>query len=87
MNPAMHVPPRVPLPPMPFGESKGSGREGEAGKMPVTAPIELKRHALDLSPEEAEEIVGAVADLLVNYLKKQGNPAATGPTQERPAHA
>jgi len=33
------------------------------------ASIQLKRHYRELSPEEADEVVNAVADLVVNYLK------------------
>ena len=43
--------------------------------MPISPPIELKRHSLELSPEETEEVVAMVADLLVGYLKRQGDPS------------
>ena len=34
--------------------------------------IRLKRHFHELSPEETDEVVNAVADLVVNYLVGSG---------------
>ena len=34
-----------------------------------TPPIQLTRHCRELSPDELEELVTAVADLIVGYLQ------------------
>jgi len=34
--------------------------------------IRIERHLHQLSPEEKDEVVGAVADLIVNYVKAKG---------------
>ncbi|GAB4232389.1 MAG: hypothetical protein OHK0028_07820 [Deltaproteobacteria bacterium] len=36
--------------------------------------IELKRHYRELSPKELDELVPAVADLIVDFLKKRTDP-------------
>jgi hypothetical protein len=36
--------------------------------------IELKRHYRELSPKEIDELVSAVADLIVDFLKKRCDP-------------
>lgn len=42
--------------------------------------IEIKRHCRKLSEKETDQLVGAVADLIVVFLKRQdnGQPGATG---------
>ncbi|MBE0568404.1 MAG: hypothetical protein IH577_01850 [Deltaproteobacteria bacterium] len=37
--------------------------------MAAATPMELKRHCVELSEQETEELVAAVADLIVNFLK------------------
>jgi hypothetical protein len=37
--------------------------------MPATPSIEVKRHYAELSEKETDELVAAVADLIVNFLK------------------
>ncbi|TWT40482.1 hypothetical protein RAS1_41930 [Phycisphaerae bacterium RAS1] len=39
--------------------------------MPSTPAIELKRHYRELSAEHATEVVGTVADLIVNFIKSR----------------
>jgi len=39
--------------------------------MAETGSIELKRHFRELSPKELDELVAAVADLIVDFLKKR----------------
>ena len=64
--------------------------------MPTTS-IELKSHCKRLSPERTDEVVGAVVELIVNFLKRSedisGDTAGNGRTtrnknrehhQERP---
>ena len=38
-----------------------------------TPSIEIKRHCRNLSEKETDELVGAVADLIVGYVKRQSN--------------
>ena len=38
--------------------------------MAEAGSIELKRHYSELSPEEIDDLVSAVADLIVDFLKK-----------------
>jgi len=42
--------------------------------MAETGSIELKRHYQEISPKEMDELVGTVADLIVDFLKKKRNP-------------
>ena len=42
--------------------------------MAATSPIELKRHHREMSPKEIDELVGIVADLIVDFLKKRREP-------------
>ena len=52
--------------------------------MPATPPIELKRHFHTLSEKETDEVVDAVADLIVNFLKgKRGSEHSADRRQER----
>jgi len=45
--------------------------------------IQLRRHYRELSPEETNEVVNAVADLVVNYLKgRRGDSNINGTKQE-----
>ena len=37
--------------------------------MATPAPLDLKRHYSELSEKETEELVAAVADLIVDFLK------------------
>ncbi len=46
--------------------------------MPTPPTIEFKRHVHRLSEQETDELVEAVADLIVNFLKTQRDPARTG---------
>ncbi len=46
--------------------------------MATTNSMELKRHYTDLSEQETEELVVAVADLIVNFLK--GNRESASPS-------
>jgi len=43
--------------------------------MARTTPIELTRHYAELSEEETEELVEAVAVLIVEFIKQKGVPA------------
>ena len=54
--------------------------------MPVPPPITLERHSVELSPEETEEVVEIVSDLLVGYLKRQGDPARGTAVPQEAAH-
>jgi len=45
--------------------------------MPTTS-TELKRHCKRLSPERTDEVVGAVVELIVNFLKR--SEGGTGET-------
>jgi len=38
---------------------------------PTSTSIELKRHHQELSPKETDEVVEAVADLIVEFLKSR----------------
>lgn len=54
----------------------------------ASSSIELKRHFSELSSEETDEVVGAVADLIVRFLKgKRGTDVGVererGQTSER----
>lgn len=40
----------------------------------ATTRIDLKRHYGELSPREIDEVVEAVADLIVDFLKKRRDP-------------
>ena len=40
----------------------------------ATPRIELKRHYRELSEAETDELVGIVADLIVDFLKKRTDP-------------
>jgi len=40
-----------------------------------TTPIELTRHYAELSEQETEELVEAVAVLIVEFIKQKGIPA------------
>jgi len=49
-----------------------------------TPPVmEFKRHYRKLSEKQMDELVGAVADLIVNFIKsrKGGRPATAASTQ------
>jgi phenylpyruvate tautomerase PptA (4-oxalocrotonate tautomerase family) len=46
----------------------------------TTTPIELTRHYGELSEQETEELVEAVAGLVVEFIKRRGVPAR--PPQE-----
>ena len=51
--------------------------------MPTTS-IELKRHFRTLPPKETDEVVEAVADLIVNFLKRRRETGVSaGSKQER----
>jgi len=41
----------------------------------TTTPIEITRHYAELSEEETEELVEAVAILVVEFIKRKGVPA------------
>ena len=45
--------------------------------MAATSPIEMKRHYRELSPKEIDEVTEAVADLIVDFLKKKRDPGQT----------
>jgi len=42
--------------------------------MAATSSIELKRHYREMSPEEVDDLVAGVADLIVDFLKKRRDP-------------
>lgn len=49
--------------------------------MAAATPMELKRHYVGLSEQETEELIVAVADLIVNFLKgnrESAQPSSTG---------
>ena len=50
--------------------------------MSAQPPIEVRRHYSELSEEETNAVVGTVADLLVNYLKKTGFAQAAAADSE-----
>lgn len=41
--------------------------------MAEASSIEMKRHCRELSPGEIDELVGIVADLIVEFLKKRSD--------------
>lgn len=43
--------------------------------MATTTPITLTRHYAELSEQETEELVEAVAMLVVEFIKRKGVPA------------
>ena len=45
-----------------------------------TPPVQLTRHCRQLSPDELEELVSAVADLIVGYLQAAEPEPLTGAT-------
>jgi len=47
--------------------------------MPTTS-MELKRHCKRLSPERTDEVVGAVVELIMNFLKR--SEGGSGDTAE-----
>ena len=42
--------------------------------MAETGSIEVKRHYREMSPKEFDELVGLVADMIVDFLKKRREP-------------
>ncbi len=42
--------------------------------MATTTPIELTRHYTELTEQETEELVEAVAMLIVEFIKQKGAP-------------
>jgi len=60
--------------------------------MAETPTIELKRHYVPLSEKETEELVGVMADFVVDYIKRRGGPGrnrvlnATETNREGEAH-
>jgi hypothetical protein len=51
--------------------------------MPIQAPLQVTRHVQPLSEEETDEVVGVVADLIVNFLKAKRSPEpSAGRAQE-----
>lgn len=53
--------------------------------MARTTPITLKRHYAQLPEKETEELVEAVAILIVEFLKQRGElPCTPQPTQSFP---
>jgi hypothetical protein len=38
------------------------------------APLQITRHVQPLSEEETDEVVGVVADLIVNFFKAERGP-------------
>ena len=52
--------------------------------MAETGSFNLKRHYRELSPKEIDELVGIVADLIVDFLKKRTDPGQPDkPVQEQ----
>lgn len=49
--------------------------------MKQTPPIEIKRHYRRLSEKQTAELAGAVADLIVAFLKKRGHDKSSATTQ------
>ena len=48
----------------------------------TTPAIELKRHYRKLSEKQTDELAGAVADLIVGFIKSRGcRPAAEPPSE------
>ena len=52
--------------------------------MPTPATLELTRHYDTLSEQETDEVVEAVADLMVNFLKGRRDPARAGGDERNP---
>lgn len=51
--------------------------------MPTPVPLQITRHVQPLSQEETDEVVGVVADLIVNFLKaERGAEPSTAREQE-----
>lgn len=51
--------------------------------MPTPAPLQITRHVQQLSEKETDEVVGVVADLIVNFLKaKRGSEPSANHEQE-----
>jgi len=49
--------------------------------------MEFKRHYRKLSEKQTDELVGAVADLIVNFIKsRDGEPATAANTQGATEH-
>ena len=49
--------------------------------------MEFKRHYRRLSKKQTDELVGAVADLIVNFIKSRGGePATAASTQGATEH-
>ena len=46
--------------------------------MSAAVPPELTRHYRELSETETNEVVEAVADLIVNFLTRQSDPVRAG---------
>ncbi len=53
--------------------------------MPAT-PIERKRHYHTLSERETDEVVDAVADLIVNFLKVSRDPERSPKRKQEQGH-
>jgi len=52
--------------------------------MAETGSIEVKRHYREMSPKEVDELVGAIADLIVDFIKKRREPVQPDkPRQEQ----
>ncbi|MFQ5510139.1 MAG: hypothetical protein ACE5FN_12525 [Leptospirillia bacterium] len=48
----------------------------------ATNTIQIKRHYVPMSPEQADEVVNTVADLIVSYLEIHGVPSESGERKE-----
>lgn len=53
--------------------------------MPPTS-IESKRHYHTLSEQETDEVIVAVADLIVNFLKRSRDPERSPKRKQEPGH-
>ncbi|MFQ5510135.1 MAG: hypothetical protein ACE5FN_12505 [Leptospirillia bacterium] len=53
---------------------------------PATNTIQIKRHYVPMSPEQADEVVNTVADLIVSYLEIHGVPAEPQERKEDTTH-
>lgn len=54
--------------------------------MPAPAAIEIKRHYRELSEKDTQEVVEAVADLIVTFLKGRFGPARGAEAKQEHEH-
>jgi len=50
--------------------------------MPMSSPLEIKRHYSELSEKETAEVIEILADMVVTHLKSKQKPTRPAPLRQ-----